>query len=139
MNGYLAAVLGDNVGYMIGRWGGQRVLHRLGVKEDHLRRTEHFFEHYGGGIVVVARFIVILRQLNGVVAGSMHMPWGRFLLFNVLGGVLWVTFWCGGVYYLGRHFEQIEQSFRGLMPYAVVTGLIALFGLLWYLKSGRKT
>lgn len=131
---WLAAVLGDNIGYLIGRWGGHRLLYKVGVKAGHLAKAEHFFKHYGGGIVIIARFFPVLRQLNGVVAGSMQMPWWRFLLFNVLGAALWVGFWGGGVYWLGGHFEQVEQAFQGVVPYAVAAGLAALAGLAWYLK-----
>lgn len=131
---WLAAVMGDNTGYLLGRWGGLRLLHKLRVKPEHLERVEGFFQRYGGGIVVVARFFPILRQLNGVVAGSMQMPWWRFLLFNMLGATLWVGFWGGGVYLLGGHFEQVEQVFQSVVPYAVAAGLAALSGLFWYLK-----
>ncbi|WP_020393622.1 DedA family protein [Thiolinea disciformis] len=133
-----AAVLGDNTGYLLGRWGGLRLLHKLRVKPDHLLKVEGFFQRYGGGIVVVARFFPILRQLNGVVAGSMKMSWWRFLMFNLLGAALWVGFWGGGVYFLGGHFEQVEQIFHGLVPFVVVAGLAALLGLVWYLKPWIK-
>lgn len=134
---WLAAVMGDNVGYLLGRKGGQHLLHKVGVKPDHLARVEGFFRHYGGGIVVLARFFPILRQLNGVVAGSMKMPWWEFLTFNALGATLWVGFWGGGVYFLGGHFEQVEQAFRGVVPYAVAVGLVALAVLGWYLWGSR--
>lgn len=85
--------------------------HPAGVKPDHLAHVERFFKRYGGGIVIAARFIVILRQLNGVVAGSIQMPWWRFLTFNALGAALWVGFWGGGAFFLGEHFAQIENGF----------------------------
>ena len=138
LTAWLAAVLGDNIGYMLGRWGGHRLLLKVGVKSDHLAHVESFFKRYGGGIVIAARFIVILRQLNGVVAGSMQMPWWRFLTFNALGAALWVGFWGGGAFFLGEHFAQIENGFRGVVPYAVALGLLALAGLAWYLFGTRS-
>lgn len=136
---WLAAILGDNVGYWIGRWGGTRLLTKLGVKPSHLSYAEQFFQRYGGGVVVVARFFIILRQLNGIVAGSMKMPWWEFLAFNILGATLWVGFWGGGTYWLGHHFEQIEHYLSNIAPYAIIIGLIALSGLGWYLLKGRHT
>lgn len=138
LTAWLAAVLGDNIGYMLGRWGGHRLLLKLGVKSAHLAHVERFFKRYGGGIVIAARFIVILRQLNGVVAGSMEMPWWRFLAFNALGAALWVGFWGGGAFLLGEHFAQVESWFRGLVPYAVALGLFALAGLVWYLFGTHR-
>lgn len=134
---WLAAVLGDNLGYLLGRWGGHRLLLKVGVKPDHLQHVEHFFKRYGGGVVVAARFFEILRQLNGVVAGSMQMPWWRFLVFNALGAALWVGFWGGGVFLLGKHFEQLESILRGIEPYVIALGLMALLILGWYLVAGR--
>ena len=138
LTAWLAAVLGDNLGYLLGRWGGRRLFLKIGVKEDHLARVEGFFKRYGGGLVVAARFFEILRQLNGVVAGSMRMPWWRFVTFNALGAALWVGFWGGGVFLLGKHFEQVESVLRSLAPYVIGLGLMALAALGWYLlASGR--
>lgn len=136
---WLAAVLGDNVGYLLGRWGGQRLLLKVGVKADHLAHVERFFTRFGGGVLVAARFFEILRQLNGVVAGSMRMPWWRFVAFNALGAGLWVGLWGGGVFLMGRHFAQVEGWLRTAAPYVTAIGLIALAGLAWYLRSPTRT
>ena len=97
----VAAVLGDNVGYGIGRWGGQRLLvrhgARVGITPERYARAERFFARFGPEIVIVARFIPVLRQLNGVVAGGVQMPWKRFLLYNMLGAALWVGTWTAAV------------------------------------------
>ena len=85
LTAWFAAVLGDNLGYLMGRWGGRRLFLKIGVKADHLAHVERFFTRFGGGVVVAARFFEVLRQLNGVVAGSMRMPWWRFVAFNALG------------------------------------------------------
>ncbi|MEZ5452478.1 MAG: DedA family protein [Thiothrix sp.] len=137
LTAWLAAVLGDNLGYLLGRWGGHRLFLKVGVKPDHLAHVEHFFKRYGGGVVVAARFFEILRQLNGVVAGSMQMPWWRFVTFNALGAALWVGFWGGGVWLLGKHFEQVENALRSFAPYVIALGLVALAALGWYLLAGR--
>lgn len=138
LTAWLAAVLGDNLGYLLGRWGGRRLFLKVGVKQAHLEHVEAFFKRYGGGVVMAARFFEVLRQLNGVVAGGMRMPWWRFIVFNALGAALWVGVWGGGVFLLGKHFEQVESVLHGVEPYAISVGLILLAALGWYLLvSGR--
>jgi membrane protein YqaA with SNARE-associated domain len=87
--GFAAAVLGDNVGYAIGRFGGRTLVLRFGryvmLTPERLAGAESFFTRHGGKIVIVARFIEGLRQANGIIAGLTKMPWPRFLAFNALG------------------------------------------------------
>ncbi|HXN06526.1 MAG TPA: DedA family protein, partial [Nitrospiria bacterium] len=77
---WTAAVIGDSIGFAIGYAGGRAVRNRTGIsgKATRMEYAQRFFVKYGGGIVIVARFFEILRQLNGVVAGSIGMPWWRF-------------------------------------------------------------
>lgn len=104
-----AAVLGDNVGYAIGRFGGRKLVvrhgARVGISAERLDKTERFFADYGPEVVIVARFFPVLRQLNGIVAGSVSMGWKRFVVYNALGALLWVGAWCSGVYYFGHQIE----------------------------------
>jgi membrane protein DedA with SNARE-associated domain len=106
----IAAITGDNIGYAIGRFGGRRLVFRYGryvlITEERLQKAEGFFGRYGGAVVVMARFFAVLRQLNGIVAGTAKMRWYRFLLYNMLGAALWVTFW--GMLF----FELGERGFR---------------------------
>ena len=114
--GFVAAVAGDNVGYLIGHFGGRRLVLRFGryvfVTEKRLNKAEDFFRRHGGKIVGVARFVDGLRQLNGVVAGIAGMPWRRFLAFNALGAVAWVTVWTSVGYFAGGHLTAIYQGFH---------------------------
>lgn len=109
LTAWAAAVLGDNVGYAIGRFGGRRLVARhgarVGISTERLNKTERFFAHYGPEVVIVARFFPVLRQLNGIAAGSAGMGWKRFVIYNALGGLLWVGAWSAGVYYFGRQIE----------------------------------
>lgn len=109
LTAWTAAVLGDNVGYAIGHFGGRRLIirhgARVGISAERLNKTECFFAHYGAEIVIVARFFPLLRQLNGIVAGSAGMGWKRFASYNALGGLLWVGVWSSGVYYFGNQIE----------------------------------
>lgn len=94
---WLGAVLGDNLGYVIGRRLGRHALlrhgGRIGLTEARLHHAETLFARWGMAVVVFARFFVLLRQLNGVIAGSLKLSWWRFLVANTLGGALWVGFW----------------------------------------------
>ena len=92
--GFVAAVAGDNIGFAIGHFGGRALVLRWGryvrLTEERLDKAEAFFERHGGWIITVARFIEVLRQVNGLVAGISGMRWRRFLVFNALGAALWV-------------------------------------------------
>src|SRR3954464_14703422 len=108
---FVAAVLGDNIGYWIGVRGGRRAVHRFGkyifITPERLERAERFFARRGNRIVVVARFIDGLRQLNGVIAGITAMPWRTFLIYNAIGAALWVGWWTTVSYLLGVHLVTI--------------------------------
>ena len=106
---WIAAVLGDSTGYAIGRVGGRPLLQRYGwvvkLTPARLARLESLFRRKGSIIVVGARFVVLLRQLNGLVAGSVAMPWRRFVAANVLGAALWTATWTLAPYFLGQYFD----------------------------------
>ena len=103
------AFIGDNIGYAIGYFGGRPLVLRhekfLFLNEKRLLALEGFFKRHGSIIVVFARFVEGLRQFNGVIAGTMQMKWKKFLLFNFMGAVLWVVFWCSLAYFLGDKFN----------------------------------
>jgi membrane protein DedA with SNARE-associated domain len=112
--GFLAAVLGDNVGFAIGHFGGRPLLERFGryvlLTPERIDRATGFFERHGGKIVVVARFIEGLRQANGIIAGITGMHWARFVLFNAIGAALWVTVWTCVGYFSGSHITTIYDD-----------------------------
>lgn len=141
--GFLAAVAGDNVGYLIGHFGGRRLVLRFGryifVTERRLAKAEDFFTRHGGKIVGVARFIDGLRQLNGVVAGIVGMPWRRFLVCNALGAAAWVGVWTSVGYVAGGHLGEIyQQFFRYQLMVLLVIGA-AIFAVLarWWWRRQR--
>jgi membrane protein DedA with SNARE-associated domain len=137
--GFLAAVLGDNVGYLIGRKGGRELVEKFGkyvfVTPDRLDRAEAFFAKHGGKVVTIARYVEGLRQLNGIIAGTVEMPWKRFVFFNALGAALWVATWTSLGYLAGNHVETIARDFT---YFAIGAGVI-LVGLVgWHLYRRRK-
>jgi membrane protein DedA with SNARE-associated domain len=121
---FVAAVAGDNVGYLIGRYGGRAVVHRWGryvfVTPERFHRAEQFFVRHGGVIVVVARFVEGLRQVNGIVAGTSGMAWHRFLAFNALGAALWVGLWATVSYLAGNHITEIYDAVARYQLYALI-------------------
>jgi membrane protein DedA with SNARE-associated domain len=102
---WAGAVLGDTTGYAIGRFGGRPLLRRvgpwLGLTGKRFEQLSDLFRRRGTVVVVAARFIVVLRQLNGLVAGTLEMPFRRFVAANVIGSGLWVGVWGGGSYAFG--------------------------------------
>ncbi|WP_158583463.1 DedA family protein [Salinisphaera sp. Q1T1-3] len=122
---WAGAVIGDNIGYAIGRFGGRRVVvrygERIGITDARLARIEAFFVRRGGAIVLVARFFVGLRQLNGIVAGIARMPAAKFTLYNAIGAALWVAVWGFGVYWFGQRFHALIERFGPVGMYVLCT------------------
>ena len=127
---FLGALVGDNIGYAIGHFAGRalviRVGGKVGITTERYEYAEGFFNRYGDGIIVGARFVEILRQLNGIVAGTLGMDWRRFLAFNTLGAALWVGVWGAAGYFAGEHIAQVHAFFRRFTWLAVAAVVIAI-------------
>jgi membrane protein DedA with SNARE-associated domain len=141
---WIGSVLGDNIGYLVGRTLGRAVILRYGAKigldDARFSRIEGIFLRYGAATVAFARFFNILRQLNGIVAGIMGMPWWRFLLFNALGAALWVGAWVFAASYLTEHLSFIAGLARHTMVVLVIlaSGVVVLAVVL-LIRSRRRT
>lgn len=107
-----AAILGDATGYWIGRLGGRALLKRfgpyIGLTAQVLANVEARFEKGGLWIVFFARFVPVLRQLNGLVAGSLGLPFHRFLPVQSAGALLWTSIYCLGPYFFGELFAHLR-------------------------------
>ncbi|MGH6834471.1 MAG: DedA family protein [Methylocella sp.] len=136
LGAWAGAVLGDNIGYLIGRRLGRAIVLRygakIGVNADRLNRVEAFFKRYGPVTVAFARFVNVLRQLNGVVAGMLKMEWKRFLFFNALGGGLWVSLWTLAGFYLGKHVSDIKVIAHDLEHAGAILGVGVLMAAVMY-------
>jgi len=99
---FLAGVMGGTIGYVLGRWGGSRLLRKAGLSQTRLSKMERLFSRYGGGVVLMGRFLDGLRQVNAIGAGSLQMPFWKFTLFNTLGTLAWIAVWGLGVYFVGK-------------------------------------
>jgi membrane protein DedA with SNARE-associated domain len=119
----LAAVIGDNIGFVVGHFGGRPLAERFGryifLTPQRLDRAEEFFNAHGGKVVTVARFIDGLRQINGLLAGIAGMHWLKFLGYNALGAVLWVGAWCALGYLGGEHIAEIYDTFERYKWYVI--------------------
>lgn len=125
----LATSLGQTIGYLIGRLGGRAVLNRMPIPAHSLEKIERGFNRHGGWLVFFGRFVDGPRQLIGLFSGILAMHWGRFMLLNLSGAVLWASFWALGVYYLDLHLDAIVTALRHLNPWIAgltAVGLIAL-------------
>lgn len=122
-----AAIIGDNVGYFLGRQSGPRIFRRPKSRffhPDHLKRTKKFYEKYGARAIVYARFIPIIRTCTPFISGVAEMPYPRFLFFSLFGGTLWIAFMMTIGYKLGqvpivrRNFEKaiLGVIFLSLLP-----------------------
>ncbi len=134
-----AAVLGDTVNYWIGRTLAPRIVSgkklRL-VKQEHLDRTHAFFERYGGKTIVIARFVPIVRTFAPFVAGVGSMSYGRFMSYNVVGGLIWVTSCLAAGYFFGN-LPWVRDNFS-----VVVLGIVAvslLPAVVEYLRHRRES
>ncbi|HEV2579281.1 MAG TPA: DedA family protein, partial [Ktedonobacteraceae bacterium] len=143
------AIIGDNIGFTVGRTGGRALVMRYGkyifIKTEHLDRAEQFFTRHGNKTVFFGRFIAVLRAWAAFLAGVNHMRWRVFLVYNAAGGIIWAAIYGTLGFLAGRYFHdnfgQVEQlastiGWTGaIIIVAVATGLFIFF----YLRRRKHT
>jgi membrane-associated protein len=125
--GILCAIVGDQLGYWIGRGAGPALYRRedsLFFRRSHLQRAHEFYEKYGGRAVILARFVPIVRTFCPPVAGAAKMPYSRYLSYDIFGGIFWVATMILGGYTLGRSIPNIGQKIH------YVIGVVILLSIL---------
>jgi membrane-associated protein len=123
----LCAIVGDQIGYWIGRGAGLAIYRKedsFFFKRRHLQRAHDFYEKYGGKTVILARFIPIIRTFCPPVAGAAGMPYSTYLLYDIFGGVLWVGTMILGGYFLGRSIPNISQRIHYVILAVIVLSLL---------------
>ncbi|GGT91762.1 DedA family protein [Streptomyces violascens] len=127
------AVIGDSIGYAIGRKGGRPLLAWLGRKfpkhfsEGHVAMAERSFQKWGMWAVFFGRFIALLRIFAGPLAGVLHMPYWKFLIANVLGGICWAGGTTAVIYYVGIVAESWLKNFSYLgLVAALLIGVVSM-------------
>lgn len=127
---FIGAVIGDNIGFAIGQYGGHPLIERYGkyvfLTPERVGKAEAFFNRNGGKVVIVARFIEGLRQLNGLIAGLSEMEWPKFIIFNAIGAALWVGLWTVVGYLGGSHIQTF-------LRYQLYVTIAAVVGILLYI------
>jgi membrane-associated protein len=130
----LCAIVGDQIGYWIGRSAGAALYRRedsMFFRRSHLQRAHEFYEKYGGRAVILARFVPIVRTFCPPVAGAAKMPYSRYLLFDVFGGMFWVGAMILGGFTLGRSIPNIGKYIHYVIAVvAIVSILPAVIGVL---------
>lgn len=141
---FVAAVVGDAVGYYTGSRLGPRLFKKkksLLFRPSHLQKAHSFYEKYGGKTIVIARFVPIVRTFAPIVAGAADMPYRRFVVFNVFGGLLWVTTMVLSGYFLGSLMKSkfgidLDEHIEWVVIVVVALSLIP--PVIEYFKSRRE-
>jgi membrane-associated protein len=134
----VAAIIGDSVNYWIGSWFGPRLFRGEKIRflnPKHLERTHEFYERYGGKTIILARFVPIVRTFAPFVAGMGRMTYRRFMVYNVVGGILWVV----GFLLLGFHFGNLPAVKRNFT--LVIVGIIIISilpGVFEFIREWRR-
>ena len=134
----VGAIMGDNLGYLIGHRLGRPALEkygpRIGLTVPRQRLGQFLFMKYGGIVVFIGRFVAFLRVFAALLAGANRMRWGRFLVWNALGGITWTHLYGIGAYVLG------DQAHKLAGPFGLVIGtvtLVAAVVVVWFLKKNE--
>jgi membrane-associated protein len=136
----IAAILGDSLNYAIGRYIGPKVYSRPDsrwIRQDHLRRTQAFYDRYGGVTIIIGRFIPIIRTFAPFLAGVAQMPYPRFLAYNVVGGVLWIASLVYAGYLFGN-IPWVKDNLTWIVIGIVVVSLIPAVTTFLKERRGRK-
>jgi len=123
----LCAIVGDQIGYWIGRKAGQALYRREDsfiFRKSHLERAHQFYEKYGGKTVILARFVPIVRTFCPPVAGAAQMPYGRYFAYDVAGGILWGGGMILGGYFLGRQIPNIGENIHYVIAAVIFLSLL---------------
>ncbi len=135
----LGAILGDNLGFWVGREGGYRLLRRYGryihLDERKLKLGQYLFQKHGNKVVFFGRFVAVLRAWAAFLAGTNRMHWTSFLLYNALGGIVWATIFGLGGYFLGDRVQQLSGPV-GIV--ALVAAAILLVVFFIFLRRNEK-
>jgi membrane protein DedA with SNARE-associated domain len=129
------AIVGDNIGYAIGRQGGWRLLrrygHRVGIHERRLKLGRYLFLRHGGKVVFFGRFVSVLRTYAALLAGANHMPAPRFFVFNASGGIIWASIYGFGYYYAAGVVKRLNSA---LAIVAIALGVALIVAVALFIR-----
>jgi membrane-associated protein len=133
-----AAIIGDSVGYFIGNRAGKALFKRednLFFKKKYLLKAQEFYDKHGGKTIVLARFVPIIRTFAPVVAGIGTMKYKRFLSYNIVGGILWVSSMLLLGFFLGKSIPNIEQNIHFVI---LIVIFVSFLPIVWEYWKARK-
>ena len=141
--GILAAIIGDNLGYVLGRYGGRPMLDRYRkvffIKATTIADAEQIFERHGASTVLLARFVAGLRIVAGPLAGALRMNWVKFLVCNCVGATLWVVVIAGAGYLFGEYEEQLIRALHRANIWVFLAVCALLLFVCWRRSRKRKS
>jgi membrane protein DedA with SNARE-associated domain len=130
------AIIGDNIGFSIGRYGGARLLlrygHKIGLHENRLKIGIWLFRRHGGKVVFWGRFVSVLRTWAAFLAGTNKMAWPRFLFFNAAGGIVWATLYGLLYYFFGSVLSKLSTTIN------VTLAVVGLAGIVVFIVWSRR-
>ena len=136
-----AAIIGDQTGYVIGRFIGPKLYSRedsFFFRRSHLIRTEKFFDKYGAKTIVLARFVPIVRTFAPTVAGVAKMNYRRFVIYNIAGGIGWVASMTLLGYFLGAMIPDIEKKIHYIIAVVIVVSFLPIFHEWWVSRKNAR-
>lgn len=134
----LAAILGDTVNYWVGKFLQPKVFHGEKIRflnEEHLKRTQEFYDKYGGKTIILGRFVPIVRTFAPFVAGLGTMNYSRFIVYNILGGIAWVMIFTTAGYLFGN-IEEVRKNFTYVIFGIILVSVLPI--IIEYFRSRGK-
>lgn len=141
----VGAIIGDNVGYTAGRYGGRPLIARYGryirIRSEHLAYAERFFAKHGDKTVFFGRFVAVLRAWAAFLAGVNRMWWPKFLVFNAAGGILWAILYGVLGYTLGNNLPLLHRVVRvlGIGGVVLAVVVVAAAWVIWKRRQAQRT
>jgi len=135
----LAAIIGDQVGYLFGRKTGPKIFNReksLFFAKDHLVKANQFYDRYGGKAIIFARFVPFARTFAPIVAGVANMNYRKFVSYNIMGGILWIVSMCLSGYFFGN-IPFVKKNFEYVIIGVIILSLVPV--VVGYLRHKKES
>jgi len=136
---FAAAILGDSLNYWIGRRGGELIIQKYDgklIRRAHVERAHRFYEKHGAKMIVLARFVPIVRTFAPFVAGIAKMSYGTFIYYNIIGGIAWISVFLFSGYFFGR-IQIVQQNFSLVVLAIIGVSLLPMVYEVWQARKEK--